>query len=433
MKKLIVYLLSFMFAVSLVCAIPATWYGYVVLDNSTASNGVVVDAYISSSIAGTAAVGAVQSSGYYIIHVDGSAGDSVSFKVYGNNVSQAAKTWSAGFNHPGFNLTANTTANAQACPAYSGYVLPSAYNSNLGCSGGYCVHGYCRSSATYCGDGYCDTGESCSADDSACSSGYGCTNGCQLTSVTTSGGGGGGGGSVVSVSSNVGTTVSHSWGDIVAGSTSMMIVAKTDIPISELSFIVAKDLSGVSVGVSVLINAPNTSKVLSSKVYKYLQVDKAGMINDDLSSVGFNFKVAKSWLVENSVDSSNIVLSRYTTDWVELPTMKLSEDSLFVYFKATSSGMSYFAITTKAGTSVSSVTPPVVPVSEILPSEQGVVPAEVPLPPLTEEVVGEEITGAGVVESPKGSVTLGMSITFLVVIAGVLGVLGWYILAKRKK
>lgn len=32
------------------------------------------------------------------------------------------------------------------------------------CSGLYCVHGYCRSQATYCGDGFCDKQEVCSQD-----------------------------------------------------------------------------------------------------------------------------------------------------------------------------------------------------------------------------------------------------------------------------
>jgi len=50
---------------------------------------------------------------------------------------------------------------------------------NWQCSGGYCVHGICRSSSTYCGDGYCDTGEDCSncEVDCACSSDYYCSDG----------------------------------------------------------------------------------------------------------------------------------------------------------------------------------------------------------------------------------------------------------------
>ena len=183
-KKLIVYLPIFIFTISLVYAVPATWYGYVTLDSATAADGVIVDAYIDNSIAGTADVGDVQSSGYYIIHVSGNDGDSVTFRIYGNNVTESARTWSAGFHHPDFNLTATSTANGAACPTYSGYTSGTSV-ANLGCAGGYCVHDICRAASTYCGDGYCDSGESCSSCSSDCGS---CTTG----GGGTSGGGGGG-------------------------------------------------------------------------------------------------------------------------------------------------------------------------------------------------------------------------------------------------
>lgn len=39
----------------------------------------------------------------------------------------------------------------------------SSCSASIECSGGYCVHGICRSSSTYCGDSYCDSGEMCSS------------------------------------------------------------------------------------------------------------------------------------------------------------------------------------------------------------------------------------------------------------------------------
>lgn len=208
MKRLIIYLLIFIFAISLAYAIPGSWYGYVSLDSSNASDGVIVDAYIGNSIVGTTSVGAVQSGGYYLVHVEGSAGDNVSFKIYGNNVSENAQTWSMGFHHPELNLTASSTANGGACPTYSAYTSGTNVVNN-GCSGGYCVHGVCRISSVYCGDGYCDTGEICSSDTSACSSGYACTNGCQSTgTITTTTSGGGGGGAAVTTARTYTVTLS---------------------------------------------------------------------------------------------------------------------------------------------------------------------------------------------------------------------------------
>jgi hypothetical protein len=154
---------------SLAYAIPGSWYGYVTLDGATAADSTIVDAYIISSIAGTATVGTVQSNGYYLIHVLGNAGDSVSFRIYGNNVTQAAQIWSAGFHHPNFNLTATSTVNGQACPTYSGYTSGTNV-ANLGCLGGYCVHSLCRAASTYCGDAFCDTGETCSSCSTDCGS-----------------------------------------------------------------------------------------------------------------------------------------------------------------------------------------------------------------------------------------------------------------------
>ncbi|MBW2966202.1 hypothetical protein KY342_03815 [Candidatus Woesearchaeota archaeon] len=183
LKKLLVYLPIFIFSISLVYAIPGSWYGYVTLDSATAADGVIVDVYISGSIAATTTVGSVQSNGYYLIHVEGSSGDSVSFRIYGNNVSEAVQTWAAGFQHPAFNLTATSAANGAVCPTYSGYTSGTNV-ANLGCAGGYCVHDVCRAASTYCGDSYCDSGEtctSCSGDCGACTTGGG-----------SSGGGGGG-------------------------------------------------------------------------------------------------------------------------------------------------------------------------------------------------------------------------------------------------
>ncbi|MCK4589852.1 MAG: hypothetical protein KAT77_05380 [Nanoarchaeota archaeon] len=180
-RKLLLYPLILILTLSLAQAIPSSWYGYVTLDASTAADNAVVDAYINSAIAGSTTVGAVQSNGYYLVHVTGNAGDSISFKIYGNNVTEAAQTWAAGFQHPFFNLTATSAANGAACPTYTGYTSGNNV-ANLGCAGGYCVHNLCRATSTHCGDGHCDTGETCSSCSSDCGS---CDDG----------GGGGGGGS----------------------------------------------------------------------------------------------------------------------------------------------------------------------------------------------------------------------------------------------
>jgi len=190
----------------------------------------------------------------------------------------------------------------------------------------------------------CDTNANCVTNGS-----YSLTT---SAATTTSSSGGGGGGGAASTTSNVGSSVSHGWTNVVAGAVSTMVVNKTSIPVTELSFTAADGISSASVTVAVLIDAPNDTKVLASKVYKYLKVTEAGFTDADVSGAVLKFKVAKSWLTENSVSADSVVLSRYTSDWSELTTEMLSEDDSFVYFKATSPGMSYFAVTLKAGTVV---------------------------------------------------------------------------------
>ncbi|MBI2971260.1 MAG: hypothetical protein HYY37_02460 [Candidatus Aenigmarchaeota archaeon] len=95
-------------------------------------------------------------------------------------------------------------SNGDACTAASTN-CPSTNDTcmDVSCSSGYCVHNVCRSSDPTCGDGYCDSGESCTSDNSGCSSGRACTNGC----VESSGGGGGSSGSASTVSATTTTTV----------------------------------------------------------------------------------------------------------------------------------------------------------------------------------------------------------------------------------
>ncbi len=105
---------------------------------------------------------------YYRIHVQGSLGDMVYFRVYNVSVNELPQPWSSG-KHPSLNLSINCTEDGGACTY------------NEACASGYCVHGFCRPSSSYCGDGYCENGEACGN--------------CATDCGSCPGGGGGGGGS----------------------------------------------------------------------------------------------------------------------------------------------------------------------------------------------------------------------------------------------
>lgn len=343
-KKLLVYLPLILIVVSLAYAdIPSSWYGYVTLDSATAADGVIVDAYISGSIAATTTVGAVQSSGYYLMHVPGNVGDSVSFKIYGNNVSQAAQTWVAGFNHPALNLTATSTASGSSCPTYSGYSSGTSV-ANLGCAGGYCVHDLCRAASTSCGDGYCDSGESCTNDDSACNSGYACTDGCESTGGDGgTGGSSGGGGITTPVDVNID---SHMFTSLTPAMEVTSSIAKTNIPFFEYKFIVKNQIDKCTITTKGLSSKPETLPDPSGNTYKYVEVTTSGFTMSDIfMPLGIKFKVAKPWFTDNSYDKDTVKLWRYTTAWDMLETKLTGETATDYLYEAATPGFSHFVIT----------------------------------------------------------------------------------------
>lgn len=67
-----------------------------------------------------------------------------------------------------------------------------------------------------------------------------------------------------------------------------------------------------------------------------------------VENAAVDFKVEKTWLIENDLDSSTIILNMYEGGkWIEVPVTITGEDSRYVYFKAEVSEYSTFAITSK--------------------------------------------------------------------------------------
>ncbi|HIH31574.1 TPA: PGF-pre-PGF domain-containing protein [Candidatus Woesearchaeota archaeon] len=79
-------------------------------------------------------------------------------------------------------------------------------------------------------------------------------------------------------------------------------------------------------------------------VFKYFQIDVTNM---QLSGAKIKFKIEKSWLSDKL--NHNVFLARYANNkWEKLDTKKLSEDSTYVYYEATTSGFSQFAVVAEA-------------------------------------------------------------------------------------
>lgn len=349
MNKFFILPLILAFASVSFAASPYFSKGYVHINGSLAANGTIVEVFLngtntplSSAILGHGQLNGTRE-GWYVISFEANAGDIVVFRVNNltlisaNGTNTSAQTLiSGGIIIENFNLSVNTSTDGSGC----------AYNS--GCSSNLCVHNVCRSSNPFCGDGFCDSGESCSSDNSACSSGQACTNGCVTTSTGGGGGGGGGGGAAVSTTSETVTVPT-----VTAETTATVSISQSvsaNLGVEKIEFtptttatdvkVTVKETTASSAGVSVAISSTEGA------VYKYLEITKTNIKDTDISSAKINFKVPKSWFTSNNIDKSTIALNRFVNNaWSKLPTTLSSEDATYVYFSATSTGFSVFAIT----------------------------------------------------------------------------------------
>ena len=118
-----------------------------------------------------------------------------------------------------------------------------------------------------------------------------------------------------------------------------------DSAVSSISFTAASDLSDVEITYKIFNSKPEGVTTPENSVYLYLDID-ANVVDDDIDSLTINFKVAQDWFTRNNIDKNKVTLLRYYNDeWQTLTTTMISEDSSFVYFEATTPGLSTFAIT----------------------------------------------------------------------------------------
>jgi len=196
-----------------------------------------------------------------------------------------------------------------------------ACTSNNECSGGYCVHGICRSSSTYCGDGYCDSPIETSSN---------CPQDC---GVVSSGG---------VISSFIGKT--YSWSKLEKNEVVNLTLNVYNIPIDKIEFIVANKSESPRISITPT-SKPVHMQAPKGKVFKYIRITHTNL---NVAQVKLRFKVTKSWVEENNLSASSIVLEKYTDGkWVALPTSFVMETSSHYYFESTMSGLSYFAIVGK--------------------------------------------------------------------------------------
>jgi PGF-pre-PGF domain-containing protein len=233
------------------------------------------------------------------------------------------------------------------------------------------------------------------------------------TTTTTTTSSGGSSSSGISVS-RISGGVAQKWSQLRANVVANMRVSRDGFSLTSLQFKVNKLLSGAELSVEKRDLGDNAPK--QGKVYQSYEILPTVVTNADLEYVTMKFKVDKSWLSENSYEAEEMVMLRNADDvWVALETKKLDDDSSYVYYEASSPGLSLFAIVGRTNLEASASIP-----EEI----EEVVGDAV-------EVVDEDVVDESYVSPPepekKGSSLL---IVFLVLI---IGFVGYLFFVKNKK
>lgn len=189
--------------------------------------------------------------------------------------------------------------------------------------------------------------------------------------TTTTGGGTSGGGGGATSGASASPVITRSWSTLGVGTTSFQVLSSA-IDLTDVVFTLSKSATSPAITVSKVESASVIAPALTTQVYQYMQITKTNLNDTTLSNIVLKFKVPKSWLFDKGISSDSIILKRYTTVWIDLTTTKVREDAAYVYYEATSSGLSYFAISTRQA-----ITPPTTPSTNVTPpTEQP--PAEQP-------------------------------------------------------
>jgi len=99
----------------------------------------------------------------------------------------------------------------------------------------------------------------------------------------------------------------------------------------------------------------NTSTLVDSApsdiVYKNLNIWVGNLdwaTSENIANPIINFKVEKSWIIDNKISKSTISLNRYSDGiWNPLETYRIGEDAEYLYLEAKVPGFSPFAVTGK--------------------------------------------------------------------------------------
>ena len=123
-----------------------------------------------------------------------------------------------------------------------------------------------------------------------------------------------------------------------------MVFNSSGIAVNGIDLVVNKTFTNVQIKIQ-KIDTVNFEKP-NGKVYQYLKFDLTNIDDSGIKSVTLQFKVDKLWLESNGVKPDEVYLMRYSNgQWNKLDTTQIGSDDKYVYYKAISPGLSYYAIT----------------------------------------------------------------------------------------
>ena len=131
---------------------------------------------------------------------------------------------------------------------------------------------------------------------------------------------------------------------IYEGETVEVIVNDTDIPISNITFVVGETVTNASLDVEKETEPSDVSQP-PGDVYGYFTINTS-ISDDQISEAVIHFRVEISWIESNNIDPEDVVLWRYhNNNWQYIGTEIEGSDSEYYYYFAIIPGFSLFVIT----------------------------------------------------------------------------------------
>jgi PGF-pre-PGF domain-containing protein len=132
------------------------------------------------------------------------------------------------------------------------------------------------------------------------------------------------------------------------GSPAVVNVNNSNMGLTQITVNVSQTVSNVSITITKLNSTQGAELRISLRrngaLYEAYDIN-ATLSNQNISNVEINFKVNKTWLVNQNTTVNNVRLYRYVNNrWTRLTTTLMGQDSQFYYFSAISPGFSTFVV-----------------------------------------------------------------------------------------